>query len=114
MMSLLTDPDEIAAEALNQYKSLLTKRLYCYDNMSEEWKEIYKPSPTIDPTWFNHLMDKPAHDEWISAIRSTSLTSAPGLSRIGYRVIKRASSHTHNVLRSEERRVGKECRSRWS
>ena len=36
MMSLLTDPDEIAAKAPKQYKALLTKRLHCYDNMSEE------------------------------------------------------------------------------
>ena len=89
-MTLLTDPEEIAAEAPKQYTALLTKRLHRFNEMSDEWKEVYRPSPTIDPTWFAHLMDKPSHDEWMSAVRSTSSTSAPELSGIGYRVIKRA------------------------
>jgi len=99
-MTLLTDPDDIAAEASKQYKALLTKRRHCFDTMSDDWKEVYKPSSTIDPTWFDHLMDKPSHVEWMSAVRSTSSTSAPGISGIGYRVIKRASKNTHDVLRT--------------
>src|SRR2546429_7292313 len=66
-MTLLMDPDDIAAEAPKQYKALLTKRCHRFDSMSDDWKE---PSTTIDPTWFNHLMDKPSHVEWMSAVRS--------------------------------------------
>ena len=58
-------------------------------------KEITDKAGVIRPTFYNHFQDKFELIEWI--IRTELLEPVEPL-----------------IRRSEERRVGKECRSRWS
>src|ERR1043166_7316700 len=41
------------------------------------------------------------------------LVDTPGVHKPGYELNRRMMAAVHDALRSEERRVGKECRSRW-
>ena len=59
--------------------------------------------------------------DWLKIAKSSTRTFRPartgtrrGRSKIRRGSPRRAGGHTHFHRRSEERRVGKECRSRWS
>src|SRR5437588_4328897 len=56
---------------------------------------------------FTAIFATRTRDEWAEIFDGTDACVAPVLS------MTEAPAHPHN-LRSEERRVGKECRSRWS
>src|SRR5207249_7842856 len=55
--------------------------------------------------------------DWSSDVCSSDLSASPrrrARPRHDARLARRRVPRRHDVLRSEERRVGKECRSRWS
>ena len=43
-----------------------------------------------------------------------AIFAANAYEKLGYKVIPDSTESRHDIIRSEERRVGKECRSRWS
>src|SRR2546430_3135356 len=67
---------------------------------------------------YDYLLSPIQMDEWKLVISSTPSNKAAGPSGITYEFIKRLGDNAHiymlSLMRSEERRVGKECRSRWS
>ena len=67
---------------------------------------------TVDPATVTLLIPSSVRDTFPEAIQVTVSLSPNELALLQHGVV-----HTENVgvrLRSEERRVGKECRSRWS
>ena len=72
----------------------------------EAVREIVKKCPYLDEYYKSLSVDRLGKDS-----TSYSIDSVPG-----QQVTKRdiAGNTTRQCLRSEERRVGKECRSRWS
>ena len=53
-------------------------------------------------------------DNQSSVMRTSTLATCAMMKQAGLTPIYQATCRDRNRLRSEERRVGKECRSRWS
>ena len=68
-----------------------------------------------DSEYFKHLDELRLSGEWNSVLAPVSLMDAfPGLRADETRAVCNDWRATYHLTRSEERRVGKECRSRWS
>src|SRR5260370_35996071 len=93
-------------------KSVMGRRspIFARTGLASCWKERPKSRRTIR---LSHLQ----YWRWLSRIvrldfgRSFQHDARPVLAKIGERL---PITLFLNILRSEERRVGKECRSRWS
>jgi exonuclease III/ribonuclease HI len=97
--TLHTSPDDILRVAPTQYKALLKPRKHGFDEINKEWLQIYTPLERIDENIYSHLMDVPTVDEWSRALEKCSLQSAPGISGIGYRLIKKLPPIAQDILR---------------
>ena len=97
---LYTHPDDIKRLAPLQYKAILTPRQHQFDSISDEWKIIYDPIHTINPSIYSDLTSPPSAEEWANAIAKCSPSSAAGLSGISYRHIKKLHPDVHENLRT--------------
>ena len=79
---------------------MFRERNHTFDRLNVEWNDIYAPMSSINDRWYNTLMDMPSKDEWSNMIRDLNPHKAPGLSHIGYLLIKKANSHTQDLFRS--------------
>ena len=82
-------------------------------NSPDEGKSIKMVEKQVDPS-FNNLKEYQAKRQF-SETPEPMADTVETPSRIPVFVVqKHEASHFHFDFRSEERRVGKECRSRWS
>src|SRR5256885_15092151 len=94
---------------------------YLTDADDAYWRAIDVRAPVADVyRWLCQLRIAPYSYDWIDNFgRSSPRELVPGLDEIaaGQRVMtifRVAEQRRDSHIRSEERRVGKECRSRWS
>jgi exonuclease III/ribonuclease HI len=97
--TLLVEAEDILKNAPKQYTDLQHKRNHGFDQMPEEWKQYYEPIDTISERIYENIMNKPTKDEWIDVLRECNDKSAPGLSNIGYKLIKKSGTKAHECFR---------------
>ena len=82
--------------------------LILLDNL-DDWKPYYETSSVL--TVSDYLKNKPVEKDRKLVI---NLSDDYSYNSEGYYCSLLAQTRGQKVIRSEERRVGKECRSRWS
>ena len=97
---LHTSPQDILKIAPTQYEALRKPRKHQFNNIDKDWAHVYEPIERINSSIYTNLMSPPDPDEWWQSITKCSLTSAPGRSGIGYRLIKHLPNDIHIILRA--------------
>ncbi|CAB4403292.1 unnamed protein product [Rhizophagus irregularis] len=96
---LLNSKDEVQAEAINTFSSLFRARNHKFENLPEQWKDIYEPRADIDPRIYDHLDDVLTEQEWNEMLNTMNDKSAPGISNISYKLIKKAGVKVNELFR---------------
>ncbi|GET56608.1 reverse transcriptase family protein [Rhizophagus irregularis DAOM 181602=DAOM 197198] len=96
---LLNSKEEVHTEAINAYSSLFRSRNHKFENLPEQWKEIYELRKDINPEIYEHLNDIPTEQEWYEMLETMNDKSAPGISNISYKLIKKAGAKANDLFR---------------
>jgi len=99
-VKLITEPSAVKAGLAKHYENQFRKRSTKLDEMSEKWKEIYKPRTWINESWYKQLEDKIGKEEWEEILRDLKDNMAPGISGISYTLIKHAGEKTQKIFRA--------------
>ena len=66
--TLHTNPDDILKLAPKQYSALLRPRQHQFDNMDDDWKNVYSPLQHFPDDIYSDLLTAPSFGEWQAAI----------------------------------------------
>ncbi|GES94273.1 exodeoxyribonuclease III [Rhizophagus clarus] len=97
--TLLNSKDEVQTEAINTFSALFRSRNHKFENLPEQWKDIYEPRADINPQIYDRLSDTPTEQEWNEMLNTTNDKSAPGISNISYKLIKKAGVKVNELFR---------------
>jgi len=97
--TLHTNPDDILTLAPKQYSALLRPRKHQFDELPDDWKEIYDPLQHFPDNVYEDLLTEPSYKEWHEATNKCSLNTAPGISGITYLLIKKLHPNVQETLR---------------
>jgi len=109
--NLLTSPEDVRVGVAEHYGKQFRKRNTRLEEMSKEWKEIYRPQENIKEEWYTEVERKIEEKEWEETLRELKTGTALGISGISYILIKRAEKKMQEVFRGfadlclEERRI---------
>ena len=106
------------ADEVHRHGAKIFAQIWYVNWVQKAWEKLGPEAPAMAPSalpnlYFPGVRRAMSHRE-IDLMISTYATSARHLRQSGYDGIELHISHGSIVERSEERRVGKECRSRWS
>ncbi|UZO19771.1 uncharacterized protein OCT59_011042 [Rhizophagus irregularis] len=96
---LLNSKEEVQAEAINTFSSIFRSKNHKFENLPEQWKDIYKPRADIDLQIYDHLDDMPIEQEWNEMLNTMNDKSALGISNISYKLIKKADAEVNELFR---------------
>ncbi|GBC39983.1 RNA-directed DNA polymerase from mobile element jockey-like [Rhizophagus irregularis DAOM 181602=DAOM 197198] len=96
---LLNSKEEVQAEAINAFSSIFRSRNHKFENLPEQWRDIYEPRADIDLQVYDHLDDMPTEQEWNEMLNTMNDKSAPGISNISYKLIKKAGAEVNELFR---------------
>ena len=97
---LIMKPEEVKVGVAEHYKKQFRKRNTRLEEMSERWKEIYKPQERIKEEWYKEVEEEIKEEEWEEIIKELKTGTAPGISGISYILIKRVEKRTQEVFRA--------------
>jgi hypothetical protein len=87
-----TRPEDIEQQTRDYYIKAFKKRNSNFDNLSQSWKDQYKPRSYIDESWFENVLKEIEIQEIDETIKSLPNNKASGPSGITYEMLKRLGS----------------------
>src|SRR5437016_527934 len=91
---LFNEPEEVLRRTAEHFKKQFKKRNFQQEEISNGWKEIYKPMTRINESYYKDLSSKITEEKWDSMLKKLKVSTAPGISGIRYILIKQASMET--------------------
>lgn len=68
--------------------------------MTKEWEDVYEPRTKIKENWYSNLNATVTEEEWEMMLQKLKMNTAPGISGIGYILIKQAGTGAQRVFRN--------------
>ena len=94
----MTDPNDVANMAIKHFANQFRKHNHKFDNLPKEWGEEYKPLTDVWESFYLLLKDNIDIKECLATLKLTKNKSAPGLSDISYKLIKKKPPDLHDLL----------------
>ncbi|CAG8851084.1 27138_t:CDS:1, partial [Gigaspora margarita] len=85
---LISDPTEVKCRTRQHFQTQYQNRNTTNGKVTEDWEQIYAPKEEIKDEWYKTLLMAITIDEWSSMLSSLKNKTAPGISGIGYLLIK--------------------------
>jgi len=97
---LISEPESVKAGIAEHYREQFRKRNTKLEEMSESWREIYRPQRHVKEEWYKEIEEDIGEKEWEEIVKELKTGTAPGISGISYILIKRAEKRTQAVFRA--------------
>ncbi len=97
---LYNEPEEVLKRTAEHFKRQFKKRNFQQEGISNEWKEVYEPITRVKESYYQSLSDRVTEKEWDAMLKKLKTGTAPGISGIGYILIKQASAKTQVAFRN--------------
>ena len=85
---LFNELEEVLRRTAEHFKKQFKKRNFQQEEISNSWKEIYKPITRINKSYYKDLSTKITEEEQDLMLKKLKVSTAPGISDIGYILIK--------------------------
>ncbi|CAG8849551.1 30501_t:CDS:1, partial [Gigaspora margarita] len=85
---LISDPTEVKHKTQQHFQTQYQNRNTTNGKVTENWEQIYTPKEEIKDEWYKTLLMAITIDEWSSMLSNLKNKTAPGISEIGYLLIK--------------------------
>ena len=95
---LFTESDDIKREVVKHFEGQFRKRNHQFERIDQDWAKIYEEQEEINKDWYTNIMSKITEEEWTEVSNTLKEDTAPGISGIGYRLIKKVSLKTKDYL----------------
>ena len=89
---LYTNPKDILTKTHSFFQEQYNRSSPNLDLLSPEWKQIYEPQTEINEIWYKDLENNISEAEWLRILKELKNNTAPGITGIGYILIKQANS----------------------
>ena len=86
---LIYQPEEVKQAVAQHFNTQYNKETIPAINISREWESEYNPKTWIQEEWYSSVLNQISTADWESTIHSMEMSSAPGLSGIGYTLLKK-------------------------
>ena len=85
---LITDDKEVKDEVVRHFQQQFRRRNHKFNKINEDWKRIYEEQSSIKDEWYKEVMTEITEKEWNETTSTLQKDTAPGISGIGYKLIK--------------------------
>ena len=89
--SLITEPEALKTHCDDTFTLQFKARQHLFDTDTDtwaQWKEEYTPQSHINPEIYSKLLTEPTLSEWDDTVKDCNDKSAPGISGIGFKMLK--------------------------
>ena len=80
--------EEVLKRTAEHFKRQFKKRNFQQEGILNEWKEVYEPITRVKESYYQSLSDRVTEKEWDAMLKKLKTGTAPGISGIGYILIK--------------------------
>ena len=94
---MYNEADEVLLKTAAHFQKQFKEREVCEDRKVLE--EFYTPLEDVKEEWYTELENEITLDEWLAAIEKTKNKTAPGVTGIGYLLIKNTNIEVHKIFR---------------
>ena len=91
---LIVEGEEVKEYVVEHFEKQFRERKYKFENLSKEWEEEYRAKSWINLFWYQNILDPIQKEEWLAALNKAHNKLAPGVSEIGYILLKKVSVET--------------------
>ena len=99
--SLITDPDKLQAHCDDTFSQQFKSRNHLFDTNTDtwtQWKSEYEPLKHFDQNIYKNLTSEPSIEEWKNTIMDCKDKSAPGISGVGFQMLKHLPTSLVRIL----------------
>ena len=108
---LITEPAKLLEKTQEHFQQQFRKRNINMDEFTDEQIKIYRPKEEIQDSCYSNLLKNIDAEEWDSILKDLSTNTTPGISGIGYKLIKAAGPEHKQFLKNLQHTVSKEEKS---
>ena len=95
---LITDDEEVKDEVVRHFQQQFRRRNHKFNKINDDWKRIYKEQSSIKEEWYKEVMTEITEKEWNETTSTLQKDTAPGISSIGYKLIKNINIESQKYL----------------
>ena len=88
---LIVDESLVKQQVTAYFQKQFKKRNQKFEEMNQKWKKEYEPKKDINSDLYKNIISPISEEEWTQALRKTQNKTAPGISGIGYILLKKVS-----------------------
>src|SRR5260364_279498 len=93
------EPETVKKGVMAHNENQFRKRATRLEEMSEKWKELYRPRKDIDEKWYSKVEKEIEQEDWREVLGELKVGTALGISGISYVLIKHAGEKTQEIFR---------------
>ena len=91
---LITDDKEVKDEVVRHFQQQFRRRNHKFNKINDDQKRIYEEQSSIKEEWYKEVMTEITEKEWNEITSTLQKDTAPGISGIGYKLIKNINTES--------------------